>query len=157
LNALALSEVRQLGGVAVPLVLITEDWPDAKIVQLRLLFTAGLTHQLIAETMGIGKGAVSAKIGRLGWTRIENRPPQPKRAKPLIDARKAVRIEALGPDDCRWPLTQDRDAVWLFCGAPGKPYCAGHDRRAHRKPWQWEEAVTATPEPQTYTFEGEDE
>lgn len=152
---------KTLSGVVVPLVLITDDWPDAKIVQLRLLFDAGLTHALIAGTMEISKGAVSAKIGRLGWTRIENRPPPPKRIKPLIDARKAVRIEALGADDCRWPLTVDRHGVQLFCGAHrttgGSYYCAGHEARAHRKPWQWEEAITDLPEPPPYAFEGDDE
>lgn len=61
--------------------------------------------------------------------------------KPLAD---------LGPNDCRYPVGDELPeqhalagklphARHLFCGAPGRPYCATHRLKAYSgpgKPWQ---------------------
>jgi hypothetical protein len=118
------------------------EWPRERLAQLRGLFEGELTHQAIAQRMGLAKGAVSAKIARLGWRRGETRPVVAEAAPaPAIDAPRFKRLEALGPGECHWPTLEDAQGVQLFCGcrrADRSFYCAGHLGRAHRRPRVWE-------------------
>jgi hypothetical protein len=123
------------------------QWPQTRLDQLRTLFDQGLSHLLIAGRMGVGKGVVSAKIARLGWTRtatLEAVPVAPAlwaRPQPIFDPRRLKRLEALGARDCHWPMTEDAQGVQLFCGcakAREVAYCRGHQARAFRRPFGWE-------------------
>lgn len=48
----------------------------------------------------------------------------------------------LGNNNCHWPVGQPYNAGFFFCGAPGadvnegRPYCAGHSKRARSGPSQ---------------------
>jgi hypothetical protein len=78
-------------------------------------------------------------------------------------------LEELGPDSCRWPVTENCDedewSTFVFCGnavaRKGCPYCAEHMARAYMKSyrvkriveWDWRRksvelaAASATPTP----------
>ncbi|NBB17458.1 hypothetical protein GVN21_19025 [Caulobacter sp. SLTY] len=120
------------------------QWPSDRLAQLRGLFEGDLTHQAIAERMGLAKGAVSAKISRLGWRRGETVTPaaMPAVATELIpETGRFKRLEALKAGECHWPTVEDAQGVQLFCGcrrADASSYCAGHLSRAHRRPRPWE-------------------
>jgi len=126
-------------------------WPPERLTRLRDLFDEGLSHQLIAARMGVGKGVVSAKIARLGWRRGETvrtlREPPPVVA---FDPGRMRRLEDLGRRDCRWPTLFDAAGVQLFCGCPTAPrmtYCGAHQVRAHRRPRAWEREAAAPRSP----------
>ena len=54
--------------------------------------------------------------------------------EPVFGVRAA--IDALGPDDCRWPLGEVRAPDFHFCCSPrelGSAYCSTH-RRLNKRP-----------------------
>jgi GcrA cell cycle regulator len=119
------------------------QWTPSRLTALRELFDSGLSHLSIAARMGVGKGVISAKIARLGWTR----PTAPAGIAPqvqtavIIDPQRMKRLERLGVAECHWPTAEDGDGVQLFCGCrcdDGFGYCPGHHRLAFRKPVLWE-------------------
>ena len=77
--------------------------------------------------------------------------PQPK-PKPLpipkIDDRdialsQRCTLLQLTNETCRWPVGEPNKQGFFFCGAEpveGKPYCAGHCRRAYEKNWRYARA-----------------
>jgi hypothetical protein len=108
-------------------------WTADRVAALTRLFARGLSHGLIAEALGLERGAVSAKLKRLGL----------RRAVPTADARRGfrpggrplpkgrnVRLEQL--TGCRWPTGPDSERA-LFCDRPRgdhPSYCPGHARAA---------------------------
>lgn len=113
------------------------EWPRARLTRLKTLFEAGLSHQSIARRMGLGKGRVSAKIARLGWSRAA----PPAVGRPAAGPPLGLRLEQLAEDGCRWPVDEDTRGTMLFCGCAqghGSPYCPGHQARSRRRPFQWE-------------------
>lgn len=118
------------------------QWPDERIDRLKSLYEKGLSYPLIAKELDTTKAVVTGKLSRLGLGREKeaDRKPRPASTRPrrqpvapITDAR-LVRIEALEKGECKWPVVQDPEGVWLFCGAVGQadsPYCAGHHRKGH--------------------------
>lgn len=114
-------------------------WDDAREAELRRLFIdEGLSQGAIAKRWNIGKGAISAKLDRLGI----------KRAKPVVDGRRSadratprpsaeiyrmaeglnLTLVDLAPHGCRWPTGHDGEEH-LFCGlgaVESRSYCAAH-------------------------------
>lgn len=127
-------------------------WTQARIAELRELWSAGKTAAAIGQALGgITRCVVLGKIFRLRLVaaargrsapqpagkapvrRRAGRPPpqsaQPKtRRKTLLD---------LTNECCRWPYGELGDRRFFFCGAPGAdvargiPYCARHMQRAY--------------------------
>ena len=116
------------------------NWPPERLAELRRLFEGDLSHQAIADRMGVAKGVVSAKIARLNWRRRETARLAGGQG-PGQESLRFKRLEALGPQDCHWPTTEDADGIQLFCACrrtAGALYCKGHQARAHRRPKAWE-------------------
>ncbi len=130
--------------VSQPFRRLRAEWPGERLNQLRALFDAGLSHLLIAGRMGVAKGVISAKIARLGWRRgetLEARVPVRTLPPLVLEPSRMRRLEALGEDDCHWPLGDDSWGVQLFCGcakADQGAYCEGHRARSVRRPRAWE-------------------
>ena len=84
---------------------------NAKLIRLR---ESGMSCTAIGKEFGTTKNAIVGQLNRLGM--IGN---------------KAVTIENLKPDSCRW-VTDDKH----YCGQPqkaGSSYCEVHHARAHPK------------------------
>jgi hypothetical protein len=117
-------------------------WPAGRIAELTRLFAAGLSHGLIAQALGLERGAVSGKLNRLGLKRekpAQRKPteirvprPGPETRRPDLPAGRMVPLwETSG---CRWP-TAEAAGVHLFCDAhpaEGSPYCPAHAAAAVR-------------------------
>lgn len=130
-------------------------WSEERIVQLRALWSEGLSTAEIGRRLGISKNAVVGKAHRLHLParpspirnppafrsmprrmhappppRVMIEPPPPPKPEP---AKVIARINYKGPT-CQWPLGHPGQAGFHFCGDPcaaGKPYCAGHAARAY--------------------------
>lgn len=126
------------------------EWPPERLQALRGLFDEGLSHLLIARSMGVDKGVVSAKLARLGWRRAATTDSVPAYRTSTLAIRamladtlgNGVRLEDLGERECHWPTFKDAAGHQLFCAhakMPGSVYCEGHAPRGSRKPRQYED------------------
>lgn len=117
------------------------NWPDERTARLKELFEAGKSYPVIAKEMDTTKGVVVGKLARLGLGREKGtdrkssgpsqQRPRREPAPPVVPAR-LVRLELLAKGECKWPVSRDDEAVWLFCGAGTDGlYCAGHHRKAY--------------------------
>lgn len=124
------------------------SWPDERTEALKKSFFAGKSYGLMAREFGVSRNVLSGKVLREGWTRDETtarltpvasgKPAAARRraqATLPLEGVRAVRIEELGAGECKWPLFQDADRIWLFCGCATRGlYCAPHHKRATRPP-----------------------
>ena len=133
------------------------EWPTQRLIALAGAFDAGLSHELIAQALGLSKGAVSGKLDRLAaldparWTRsatiialkpdrsasaakAEERRAQSAMARAIEESVVGVIMLDLEPHQCRWPMAFADE--WTFCGCrkiDGSSYCSEHDARARIK------------------------
>ena len=102
------------------------EWTEARVDQLKQLWSDGLTACQIAEKLGgVSRNAVIGKAHRLG---LSSRPSPIKR--------KTIQLNAVSERMCQWPIGDPGDAEFHFCGAPalhGRPYCAEHCAAAYRR------------------------
>lgn len=132
-------------------------WSDDAVSQLLTLARAGLSHGQISQKMGIARGAVSAKLRRLGHTReTPTRPIKIPRVRLPYDrsgdvdnfhravARQQHEAEArsdlltiaeLTDESCRYVVGEPAETR-IYCGhnrVPGLPYCGEHAARCYRE------------------------
>jgi GcrA cell cycle regulator len=118
--------------------------------------------QIAGQLGGVTRNAVIGKVHRLGlsgravaprrggqrpaWVKPRPKaprrpPPRPALAAPLDTHAPvegpglAMSVVALGAHMCRWPIGDPKAPDFSFCGRRADesgPYCADHDRRAHR-------------------------
>jgi GcrA cell cycle regulator len=110
-------------------------WTDEKILELKSLWSEGLTTGEIGKRLGVSKNAVVGKAHRLG---LKGRPsPIKRQAKVVVPKKKEKRVfklADLSSQTCRWPHGDPKYDDFHFCGAlvvPGKPYCAEHCAAAY--------------------------
>ncbi len=120
-------------------------WNDDRVRQLHELAELGLSATQIAERIGMSRGAVSGKCGRLGVTLKGEHtngvrepkpvvlPPEPP--KPLIV--RMIPLVDLSRSNCHFPIGDPDEDGFGFCGLPvnpdrGLPYCPAHCRKAYR-------------------------
>ena len=87
----------------------------------------------IGKQLGVSKNAVVGKAHRLGLT---GRPSPIKRTAPKPKTEKQASLVDLGPNCCRWPIGDPRDAGFHFCGKkalPGKALLPGARGRRLRE------------------------
>lgn len=137
------------------------DWTNERNALVAQRWADGFTATRIAEELGDGitKGAVSAKLKRLGFTktnrtrsekgfdgtavqRIQAKARKPEPPEPLVaQSADAIPIAQrkqtvdLDSQHCRWPFGDPRDASFFYCGAaeadfPAVPYCRFHTKIA---------------------------
>lgn len=130
------------------------DWCEERVAVLHDLFEMGLSHELMARALGVGKGSVSAKIDRLmeadpeRWRRsatihsirpdrsasgakAEERRAQAAMAKAIEESVVGVTMLDLETCMCRWPMAFTTEQT--FCGAEqvaGSSYCGDHHGRS---------------------------
>lgn len=130
------------------------EWTAERLAALRRLFVDGLSHELIAQAIGLSKGAISGKLDRLAehdpttwsrtativWIRRDRATVASELRRRRKEAREAREAEAravgvglldLGAHHCRWPLAFTDQ--WTFCGRKagcGHTYCGEHERRS---------------------------
>lgn len=130
------------------------DWTPERLTILADFFEAGWSHELMAQALGVSKGAISGKLDRLAeadpkrWTRsatvIAIRPDRSGIAakaegrRALATVTKAVEESVVGvallglePQHCRWPVAYTTEQT--FCGAvrhEGSSYCGDHSMRS---------------------------
>jgi hypothetical protein len=128
------------------------DWTEERLTILADFFEAGWSHELIAQALGVSKGAISGKLDRLAeadpkkWTRsatiisirpdrtaaaakTEERRAQAALAKALEGSVVGVTMLDLEPHMCRWPMAYTTEQT--FCGdgrALPSSYCRDHAR-----------------------------
>lgn len=124
-----------------------QTWSEEQDAQLQALERLGLSASLIGERLGKSKGAVVGRSYRLrGYStkglkaaprtnkttvRKQYLVVRPRRLPPPADSgRRMIGFLDLNQETCRWP--HGERAPFLFCGAPGTPYCAAHARIAFR-------------------------
>jgi hypothetical protein len=133
---------------------VRTDWTPERITELGDLFEAGWSHELMAQALGLSKGAISAKLDRLAeadpkrWRRpativsltpdrsaisakAEERRAQAAMAKVIEESVEGVTLLQLDTHMCRWPLAYTIEQT--FCGvlqADGSSYCGEHDARS---------------------------
>ncbi|MBO42905.1 MAG: global cell cycle regulator GcrA-like protein [Rhodospirillaceae bacterium] len=102
------------------------EWTEARVDQLKQLWSDGLTASQIAEKLGgVSRNAVIGKAHRLG---LSSRPSPIKR--------KTIQLNTVSERMCQWPIGDPGDAEFHFCGEPalhGRPYCAEHCATAYRR------------------------
>jgi hypothetical protein len=135
---------------------MTAVWPPERVEQLKALLDQGKTSGEIGIIMGVGRGGICGKVGRLGLkfqsgevngeraaraARVKvsasraRRLPPPAAAPPpappvacvINPAMKTWATIEVG--ECRYPCGDD-----AYCGRPAlhrKPYCAEHDALCH--------------------------
>ena len=122
-------------------------WTDAKIADLKRLWTAGQSASQIGAVRGVSKNAVIGKAHRLKLParpspiRRSSAPKKPKRAPMPKQDRKIQRRLIFRPapsrngaPSCLWPIGDPGEADFHFCGGktvPGRPYCLEHCARAY--------------------------
>jgi len=128
-------------------------WTQARIAELRDLWSAGKTAAAIGQALGgITRCAVLGKIFRLrlapaGRGRSAPQPtdkaPARRRAgkpPPAPSKTRRTTLFDLTNECCRWPYGELGSRHFFFCGAPGAdvargiPYCARHMERAYIVP-----------------------
>ncbi len=109
-------------------------WTDEKILELKSLWSEGLTTGEIGKRLGVSKNAVVGKAHRLG---LKGRPSPIKRQQKTAAPKKEKRVFTLtdlSSQTCRWPIGDPKHDDFHFCGAtvvPGKPYCLEHCTAAY--------------------------
>jgi len=63
---------------------------------------------------------------------VLSKPLPPPPPPPAIEGMRAVRLEDLEAQECRFPVGEEK-SIQLFCGAPGHPWCAHHRAIVYRK------------------------
>lgn len=120
-------------------------WTDENILELKSLWSEGLTTGEIGKRLGVSKNAVVGKAHRLG---LKGRPSPIKRQEKAAPPKKEKRVFTLtdlSSQTCRWPIGDPKHDDFHFCCAtivPGKPYCAEHCAAAYvgsNKPSRTEE------------------
>lgn len=128
-------------------------WTQARIAELRELWSAGKTAAAIGQALGgITRCAVLGKIFRLRLAPAGRRRSAPQPADKVPARRRAgkpppvpnkTRRKALfdlSNECCRWPYGELGSRHFFFCGAVGAdvargiPYCARHMQRAYIVP-----------------------
>ncbi len=135
------------------------SWTDDRVALLKKLWGEGKTAAEIAgELGGVTRNAVIGKAHRL---KLSNRVSPIQQNKKQVPANKSVpdkkietkvaaapyvavetdcnrnrvKLMALKPSMCRWPLGDPRDEDFGFCGdhvIAGLPYCAEHAKMAYQ-------------------------
>jgi GcrA cell cycle regulator len=123
------------------------EWPQERVDQLKALFDKGLSYSLIAEEMGLTKGAISGKADRLGWQRQAHARATRRGSGLIRRGRVAGQVRSIAPPvppppvdatharpwltrafgECAYPIAGE-GADTLSCCAPtlGKTYCLAH-------------------------------
>jgi hypothetical protein len=130
------------------------DWTEERVTILRDFFEAGWSHELMAQALGVSKGAISGKIDRLmeaepeRWrrsativsltpdrsaitARAEERRAAAAMAKAVEESVVGIPMFALEPRMCRWPTAYTTEQT--FCGeerAAPSSYCECHQARS---------------------------
>lgn len=123
-------------------------WTEDQDRKFKEMYQAGFSDQQIANEINMSKSAVQKRRTKLGMVTKQFKKKahsKPKRAfisdrkKALLRANaktQAVRIEQLGPRDCRWATNDPvRGADFAFCGREvekGRSYCSDHCAIAYR-------------------------
>jgi GcrA cell cycle regulator len=130
-------------------------WTQARIAELKQLWSAGQTATAIGAALGgITRAAVLGKVFRLRL-RVQDRkrvplapdaPPARRRAgrspppKPVAAKSRRKTLLELTNECCRWPYGELGGKRFFFCGeagadvARGIPYCPRHLARAYIVP-----------------------
>lgn len=106
------------------------EWTPERTAALMALWNEDLSTSEIGRRLGITKNAVIGKVHRLG---LPQRRPSPK---PRVEHLDVLRLDALRPGMCCWPIGEPGEPSFHFCGEtiePGRPYCARHCRIAYVK------------------------
>jgi len=131
-------------------------WTNEKIAQLKSLWKKGSLAGEIGEVLGISKSAVIGKANRLKCAprqagRLNSVPrkhnnsrniPRPNTTRRQVlekilmemEPENPTALESLTPNQCKFPLGKEEDAVELFCGRErwigprkhGPNYCKYH-------------------------------
>lgn len=112
---------------------MANEWTPTRISALIALWNEGLSTSEIGNRLGITKNAVVGKVHRLGLPK-RNAPVRHKAEKEVIA--EVIKLEALRPGMCSWPIGEPGTSGFGFCGqeaVPDRPYCAGHCSRAYVK------------------------
>lgn len=130
------------------------DWTEERLTILADFFEAGWSHELMAQALGVSKGAISGKLDRLAeadpkkWTRsatviairpdrsanaarAEERRAQLAMTQAIEESVVGVTLLDLEPHQCRWPMAYTTEQT--FCGAEkvaGSSYCSDHHDRS---------------------------
>lgn len=132
------------------------DWNDARVALIEQRWLAGHTALSIAQELGndVTKGAVSAKLKRLGFTKTRDqasvggvhtqrivpatvRRPAPASTPPVLLPAEAIPLEQrrsfleLEDGQCKYPYGTPGGKDFFFCGAgalEARPYCVQHFR-----------------------------
>jgi hypothetical protein len=136
---------------------VRTDWTPERITELGDLFEAGWSHELMAQALGLSKGAISAKLDRLAeadpkrWRRsativsltldrsaisakAEERRAHTAMAKAIEESVVGVTMLDLEPNQCRWTMAYTDQHT--FCGCrkiDGSSYCGEHDARSRMR------------------------
>jgi GcrA cell cycle regulator len=129
-------------------------WTQARIAELKRLWSAGKTAVAIGAVLGgITRSAVLGKVFRLRLVAADRKrsapapadtPARRRAGKPPPQAapaksRRKTLLE-LTNECCRWPYGELGDRRFFFCGAAGAdvargiPYCPRHMERAYIVP-----------------------
>jgi GcrA cell cycle regulator len=131
---------------------LTTLWRDGLSASQIASALGGVTRNAVIgklHRLGLSGRGKPATPGRLRASRAPVRTPGARvrsaaprsagaaapHAPPTDDPGLVPEVAALTAHVCRWPLGDPRAADFSFCGraaAAGGPYCADHDRRAHR-------------------------
>lgn len=104
------------------------EWTPERIAALIALWNEDVSTSEIGRRLGITKNAVIGKVHRLGLTQ---RRPAPASKETALNV---LRMDALRPGMCSWPIGEPGNPDFHFCGhpvVPGKPYCTAHCRMAY--------------------------
>lgn len=123
-------------------------WPPEKVEALKAEWAADPSATRIARLWGTTRNAILSKAQRLGLPRkppaesrrkqaaaIAKINPAPPPAPASEPESRSVGIPLLDtqnyPRECRYPLWDVPDGVFMVCGAEtdGDPYCATHRRK----------------------------
>ena len=134
------------------------NWTDARVEQLKNLWTEGLSASQIARALGgVTRNAVIGKVHRLG---LAGRASPSRSERPRLPSAPKVSMRSYMPpapiveedplilDDgshatvltindrmCRWPIGDPSENEIHFCGRKpksGSPYCEAHARMAYQ-------------------------
>ncbi len=137
--------------------MLGEYWTKEKINILKRMHSEGESYNAIGRVLGLTRGAVGGKVGRLRdageisstksekGQRVRAATPKIKRMKSHIHAELAPEsFEPSKPSkpisgSCQWPMWDSNNVPGChFCGAPRKnnksPYCNEHHAIAYIKP-----------------------